>query len=251
MSFVGRIYRIDFPDGYFYIGSTKNTLEKRFTEHKYERMTKVNKLKAEGNLPMAAFDIYLYEKGWNNPSIVLLFEINVYDKGELEYVEHILIARYINHPKNLNAVCNYIGKHHVQKYHTENYKKQRLNQMIKENQGRQRLETIDAQLDDSGVYMELIIPPTAIDIWPFRLNKILDNWGSIHFLYSHSYCEEWREYILSLPDIRSQITIDGKIKAMKDRIVILESEARLCKNKNDMKDIYKRIMDIKVKIKLL
>jgi len=105
MAFLGKIYRIDFPDGYFYIGSTKHSLKTRLQAHKRDRMNnlKVN-LKA-GYKSRTRFDIYLEEHGWNNPTISLLEESIVNSLTELHQLENTYIIKECLSLKNLNHQC--------------------------------------------------------------------------------------------------------------------------------------------------
>lgn len=103
MPFIGRIYRIDFPDGYFYIGSTKKSLLSRLAQHKY---TKVNDVKGKinGNYTLRIrFDLYVNKYGWNNPTITLIEECHVASLKELHEREKIHVYEHYNHIKNLNT----------------------------------------------------------------------------------------------------------------------------------------------------
>lgn len=105
MAFLGKIYRIDFPDNYFYIGSTKHSLKKRLQAHKRDRM---NNLKASlklGYKSRTRFDIYLEEHGWNNPTISLLEERMVNSLTELHQLENTYITKECLSLKNLNHQC--------------------------------------------------------------------------------------------------------------------------------------------------
>jgi hypothetical protein len=105
MPFTAHIYRIDFPDGYFYIGNTKHSLDKRLQAHK-NWWLKIIKLNTEvGYISKSPFEIYLRKNGWNNPTITSILECQCYDKEEKENLEFIMIRKFFYHPKNLNTVC--------------------------------------------------------------------------------------------------------------------------------------------------
>jgi hypothetical protein len=105
MSFIGRIYRIDFPNGYFYIGSTKGTIHNRHVEHKRERMKNLVASLKSGYLPRTRFDMYLQKHGWNDSSISLIQECTVTSLKDLHTLEYLEIVKVIHDPKNLNDRC--------------------------------------------------------------------------------------------------------------------------------------------------
>jgi hypothetical protein len=106
MAFLGRIYRIDFADGYFYIGSTKHSLETRLKEHKYSRLSNLKANMEAGYKLRTRFDIYLSKYGWNNPSISLIEELMVSNRSELYQKEYCYISENYHDSKNLNARCS-------------------------------------------------------------------------------------------------------------------------------------------------
>ena len=95
---MGYIYRIDFPDNYFYIGSTKISLAKRLSDHKR------NKLWSSMFDPHSKgrFNNYVKLYGWNNPTIYMIEECCDDDRLSKEYE---LISKLIDDPKNLNTIC--------------------------------------------------------------------------------------------------------------------------------------------------
>jgi hypothetical protein len=106
---MGHIYRIDFPEGYFYIGSTKGTLKDRLIAHKKDRKANNVYFKSKGLTPLTAFDIYIDKYGWNTPTIVSLEEFSG-SKEELVAKEFEYIRPVINDPKNLNEICKGVVK---------------------------------------------------------------------------------------------------------------------------------------------
>ena len=70
----GKIYRVKFDNGKFYIGSTKNTIEARLAEH----LNDVNSV--------------VYKNKKYNPKIELICDYPCYDQGKLEQCER----HYIN-----------------------------------------------------------------------------------------------------------------------------------------------------------
>jgi hypothetical protein len=106
---LGRIYRLEFSDGYFYIGSTTGTLEERKQGHKSHRLCGLRDT-IKINYPLTSrFMVYLYKYGWTDPSITLIEELEVQDRRELEKKEYIEIQRVFDDAKNLNDVC--AGRH--------------------------------------------------------------------------------------------------------------------------------------------
>ena len=140
----GQIYRIDFPDGYFYIGSTIEPLVKRLAAHKRDRMSALNKRQSLGYTPLTRFDIYLTRCGWNNPTISTHTHCEVDNTTQLLDIEMSVMKVHFDDPKCLNDVCR--GK---PRCHTE----------------QQRLCWLERQLNRSR------------EPWrEFWINKVLENW---------------------------------------------------------------------------
>lgn len=113
---MGHIYRIDFTNGYFYIGSTQVNINTRLTEHKAARKASNLYFKRNNLTPLTAFDIYIEKYGWGSPTIISLEEFTG-SKEELVAKENLYLAEVINDPKNLNEICTgVVKKYSVQKH---------------------------------------------------------------------------------------------------------------------------------------
>lgn len=96
---MGYIYRIDFPDGYFYIGSTKcKYLSKRLGQHKKDKLWLVK----EDPYSISRFVKYVKDYGWNNPKIYIIEQCLDDERTDKEFA---LISKLIDNPKNLNSRC--------------------------------------------------------------------------------------------------------------------------------------------------
>jgi hypothetical protein len=126
MSFIGKVYRIDFPDGYFYIGSTRYKLKERLNKHKQERMKFLKADLAAGRTLTSRFEIYLSKNGWNNPEINLIEEVKVENSKELKDHEMEHISKHYHDSKNLNAICKGISR-----YYTPEQKIKRIEELCK------------------------------------------------------------------------------------------------------------------------
>jgi len=100
--FNANVYCIEFADGYFYIGSTKQKMERRLKSHEHDRMRNLKANKEAGYILRTSFDIYLDKNGWNNPTIRSLEACSVNTLQELKAKEQTHIAVHLNDPKNLN-----------------------------------------------------------------------------------------------------------------------------------------------------
>ena len=105
MSFTGEVYRIDFPDGHFYIGSTKHALSSRLAGHKTQRLNNLNGNLKAGYIPRTRFDIYLAKHGWNNPTITSIKKVTVNNASELHKHEYEIMQPLFYDAKNLNDRC--------------------------------------------------------------------------------------------------------------------------------------------------
>jgi hypothetical protein len=155
MPFTGRIYRIDFPEGYSYYGKTKRPLKERLLEHKHTRMSELkNSMK-----PSTKFQKYLFTYGWNNPKISLVEEIIVNSNKELSVLENKYILEHFYDEKNLNEVC-------AGAIPTEEQKLKKLNIIL------------DKQLNYDKKYN---LDGKWREIW---IERIIENWDKSPFLYS-------------------------------------------------------------------
>lgn len=92
---IGKIYKINIPDNYFYYGSTcRKKLKYRLSEHKYNSKIKPN--------------IKLYKHinqiGWDNINIELIEEIKYDDIKNLREIENEYIKQHIENPFCLNEI---------------------------------------------------------------------------------------------------------------------------------------------------
>lgn len=102
-----KIYKLQCDDGYYYIGSTCNTLAKRFSGHKYSKdNTRKNK--------------HLNEVGWERVKIILIEEFPCETKEQLHRREDELICERMNDEYCLNR--NRVGT--LNALGVEGYRKQ-------------------------------------------------------------------------------------------------------------------------------
>ena len=135
----GRIYQLVCEDGYYYIGSTKNDLRKRFYEHK---MT--SKRNADRKIYKHINNI-----GWDKVKIVLIEDYKYVNKQELvrkEY-EHIIKNKNDKFCLNMN-----IGNTFDDEYH-KNYREQNKDK-IKESNKHYRENNTDTIKEQSKQYYE-------------------------------------------------------------------------------------------------
>jgi len=105
MPIVGKIYRIEFPDGYFYIGRTIWSLAARLKAHEKSWMNAVRHNQQTGRRPIGRFEIYLGHYGWINPTISLVSEHVVEAMTDLHAIETSEIKKVFYDDKNLNERC--------------------------------------------------------------------------------------------------------------------------------------------------
>lgn len=98
----GKIYKIEFPDGYFYYGSSVQPLSARLQAHKRQRMSQIHANIKSGYLPRTRFDIYLTKNDWNNPTIQCVQECEVVTRQELNTIEKGYVIAHANDSKILN-----------------------------------------------------------------------------------------------------------------------------------------------------
>jgi len=143
----GRVYRIEFQDGYYYLGCTEKELRARLAEHKYERMKNLKLNTDAGYMPRTRFDLYLAKNGWNEPRIMIV-EGGLFDnKTKLKDREMEHIVKHYHDPKNLNAAVK-----GVTRYYTPEQKMCRLEELC------------NKQLREWAVWIEK------------EISKILDGW---------------------------------------------------------------------------
>lgn len=94
---IGRIYRIEnATDGRFYIGSTTQTLQKRFRNHKSKAKEECRK-----KTPLYA---YFNQCGWEHASIRPVSEHSEITKEDLLKLEKDEITKFIDDPLCLNKI---------------------------------------------------------------------------------------------------------------------------------------------------
>ena len=123
----GKIYKIICPDNYFYIGSTKKTLEERLRNHK--STYKINKTKFYNHIISNNFN-------WNDIKIILLEEIKFQNKQELFELENKYIKKYENDILNLNsnnAVFNTEKRKKYKKKTDSEYRQKHYDILFKQN----------------------------------------------------------------------------------------------------------------------
>lgn len=161
----GIVYRIEFPDGYFYIGSTTKTLTRRLQEHKRERLKTAEWVQKNGYEPTTRFGIYLAKYGWNNPTISTHTICEFDTRKELYDFETSIIKKHYSDPKCLNDICRGLGNAGC---HTE----------------QQKLCWLQRKLDR-----------LQDEFQEFWINKILENWFSRPGVYS--FAEAYKSFHLS------------------------------------------------------
>jgi len=88
----GKLYRLDAPDGSFYIGSTRLSLQKRFWCHKEDAKKRNSKLYQHIN-----------QVGWDAVKISLIDELICNSIQDLRLKENKEIEKYILDPLCLNT----------------------------------------------------------------------------------------------------------------------------------------------------
>jgi len=116
---IGHVYRIEFPDGHFYIGSTTKSLKQRLQEHKSQKIKQDKWLLDNGWMPQTRFDMYIRKYGWNNPSIYAHTSCEVSNSStsnsnELRKIEQSVIKANFSDPKCLNDKCQGKPLHHTE-----------------------------------------------------------------------------------------------------------------------------------------
>ena len=102
MDIIGKIYKLLCNDGYYYIGSTINSLNDRYSAHKNKSKKSNNKLYKHINTI-----------GWENVKIELLEEIIIKNNHELLIKESEYIVKELSNPLCLNTQISYnINKEH-------------------------------------------------------------------------------------------------------------------------------------------
>ena len=92
MEYSGRIYQLVCDDGYYYIGSTKNELRKRLSNHKTDSKRR----------PTARVYDHINKLGWDRVKIVLIEELTCKNKDELVRKEYEYIIKNKTDTKCLN-----------------------------------------------------------------------------------------------------------------------------------------------------
>jgi hypothetical protein len=101
------VYKIEFPDGYFYIGSSIHP-KNRFATHRRDMLSaaEYNRKNNYACYPTSynRFERYISKNGWNNPHLHIVETVIVDSIHELQVVESAHIRSVINSdPKNLNT----------------------------------------------------------------------------------------------------------------------------------------------------
>ena len=110
-----KIYKLFDPNTeYFYIGSTCDTLSKRFNRHKTVAKSK----------PHIKVYVCFNEVGWENVKIVLMQELYLENKEQLLRAENDAIEAHIHDSKCLNSMLAWTGLNRTEynrKYRLEHY----------------------------------------------------------------------------------------------------------------------------------
>ena len=114
---LGIIYKLKCNDGSYYIGSTVQTLEKRFAIHKFYSNIRTSKVYN-----------YINTINWVNVTMVLIKEVEVLSLKELHIEENNYIN--LNDTLCLNERLAYTSdedkKKYINKWHEDNKEKRRL-----------------------------------------------------------------------------------------------------------------------------
>jgi hypothetical protein len=106
----GKIYKLECSDGYYYIGSTRNTLLLRFLDHK----------KAARMHPERQLYSHILQLGWDHVCIKLIEDYACASKEELNLRED----HYIQQAKNINdKFCLNINRAQITKEELKNHQK--------------------------------------------------------------------------------------------------------------------------------
>lgn len=151
----GQVYRIEFPDGYFYYGSTIRSLETRLAGHKSERLNSLRKKQAAGNKALTRFEIYLARCGWNNPTISTHTYCEVDYIWELHDIEMRVIKVHYDDPKCLNEQLA----------------------------GKPRVVTVEQKLKHKLGWLHTQLNRTKERWREFWIGRVLDNWLSRSDVY--------------------------------------------------------------------
>lgn len=108
MDYNGRNYQMVCEDGYYYIGSTKNELRKRFHEHKKQSKTQVDRKVYK----------HINSLGWDKVKMVLIEEYTCKNKQELIKKEYEFIQAQ-RHDKMCLNIC---GTTDVAEYRKQYYR---------------------------------------------------------------------------------------------------------------------------------
>jgi len=104
----GKIYKLVDSSGFYYVGSTCNSLSKRLSEHKATSKRDSNR------------KVYKQITNWNDIIIVLIVEVNVVNKEQLLRAENEYIDR--NDPFCLNSRKALTTEEELQQYRQNYYK---------------------------------------------------------------------------------------------------------------------------------
>jgi len=103
----GKIYKLVDSSGFYYVGSTCNSLSKRLSEHKATSKRDSNR------------KVYKQITNWNDIIIVLIVEVNVVNKEQLLRAENEYIDR--NDPFCLNSFKAFSTEDEKQQYSQQYY----------------------------------------------------------------------------------------------------------------------------------
>ena len=99
-----KIYKLQCDDGYFYIGSTRDELRKRFQSHK-DTSTREHK----NNTKVYS---HINEIGWNRVRIILVEDYPCENRTQLRQREDYYIRQYQSDPFCLNMIGAVVDKEH-------------------------------------------------------------------------------------------------------------------------------------------
>ena len=146
MDYQGKIYQMVCDDGFFYIGSTKTQLRKRFYHHKHLSSRK----------PEWKVYKHINQIGWDKVNIQLIEEYPCKSKQDLFIREYEHIKQHCNNDKCLNTMLGTFDKlEYVKQYSIDN--KERLKQKSKEYYAKNREQILEKKQEYINNHKEEIL----------------------------------------------------------------------------------------------
>ena len=101
--FNANVYCIEFADGYFYIGSTKQKVSQRITAHRNWMKYIYSLYKDKEYDGHNRFEYYICTHGgWTDPIVTILHTCSIETIAELQNIEALYIRQEMDNPKMMN-----------------------------------------------------------------------------------------------------------------------------------------------------